>query len=556
VLGIVALVALAAALGLYLGLERTGPAGIPLAVLRAAAWGSVMVLLFDPGCRRVGGAAPPVVLLDRSLSMSDPLDTAGGGPRWRAALDSAHAIAGAGGRILAFGAEPAGLREGMRPDAPSTRLLPAWREATALGGPLVVVTDGEVDDARNLPADFLRTTRIVVLPRPARTDVGVAGFDLPPSLRAGDTATATVSLVAAGTAPSDTATLELLEGPRVVARERVAVGSQGEGGGSFGRELRFVPAPPAGERETRRYEARVRGVKDDGEPRDDARAQLAEVTRASTVALFSDSPDWDFRALVATLVATSGVPVSAFVHVADGPWRDARSLKPVPQRAVDEAARGAALVVVHGTPQGATPILALARHSVWRWTSARGAGAGAAGDWYVVPSEASSPLGAALAGVPADSLPPLETLGEAADDSTGWTALTVRLARRGRPRPSIVGSEVGGRRTVRFEGAGLWRWAGKGGVAAEAYRALVAAATDWLLVELPREGALLAARRDSLNRGLDELVPRPRTLASQPGRAIAAAGEPVPLRHVPWVYAAVLAVLMVEWIARRRRGMR
>jgi hypothetical protein len=105
-------------------------------------------------------------------------------------------------------------------------------------------------------------------------------------------------------------------------------------------------------------------------------------------------------------------------------------------------------------------------------------------------------------------------------------------------------------------GSGLWRWAGKGGVAASGYSALVAAVTNWLLEETPRGGTGLAARGDSLNRGLDELLPRPRTIASQPGSRAAVAGRREPLRREPWVYALALAALMVEWIGRRRKGLR
>lgn len=546
---VLALGAVGAALALYLVLERAGTAGLPLAVLRAVAWTALAALLVDPGCRRGPGALPPVVLLDHSLSMSDAGDTSGGA-RWRSAVDTARAIAGRGGRIIVFGTEPAPYRDGARPDAPATRLLPAWREAASFGGPVAVVSDGEVDDARDLPADFRRDARIVVLPRPARPDVGIAALDLPPALRAGDTVTATVTIVAAGVAPADTATVELVEGARVVARVRAAVG----GGGTLRRELRFVPAAVHGEREARRYEARLTGVRDDAEPRDDVRTAFAEVARGSTIALFSDSPDWDFRALAAALAKTSGVPVRAFVHVAAGPWREAGKLEPVPERAVDDAAREAALVVVHGTAAGGAAILALARRSVWSWTLGRGPAT--PGDWYVAPSGASSPLGAALAGVPPDSLPPLEAVWDGPPDSSAWTGLAAQLARRGRPRPVIVGREVGGRRTVFVLGSGLWRWAGKGGVAASGYSALVAAVTNWLLEETPRGGTGLAARGDSLNRGLDELLPRPRTIASQPGSRAAVAGRREPLRREPWVYALALAALMVEWIGRRRKGLR
>ncbi len=548
---LIGLVAAAAALAVYLLLERVGTAGIPLAVLRAVAWGSLAALLLDPGCRRTAPSAP-VVLLDHSFSMSDPGSAAGaGGARWRAALDTARAIAGRGGRILLFGAQPEALAPGAAPDAPATRLLPAWREAAALGGPVAVVTDGEVDDAQDLPPDFLRSARVVVLPRPERADVGVAGLDLSPALRAGDTATAVVVLVAAGTAPSDTASLDLLEGARVVARTKVALG----GGGSLRRELRFVPAPPpaGAEREVRRFVARVSGVRDDAEPRDDARETLAEVSRTGAITLLSDSPDWDFRTLAATLPLTAGVPVSAYVRVAPGaPWRDARSLKPVGRDAVEAAVRGASLVVVHGTAAGMAPLAALARHALWRWTAA---GDAVAGDWYVAPAETASPVGAALGGVPADSLPPLESLAERPADTAAWTALAARLSRRGRAWPAITGAEAGDRRVVRVAGSGLWRWASKGGVAAEAYRSLVAALTDWLLAQPAGAGQALAARRDSLNRGLDELLPRPRTLAGQPGARIEAEAEREPLRRSTWLYGVALGALVLEWAARRRRGM-
>lgn len=512
----VGLAALSAALALYLLVERVGVAGLPLALLRAVAWGALAALLVNPGCGRVVGLQPTVVLLDHSLSMSAPRDSAGGGARWRTALDTARALAGRGGRILLFGTEPVALGSGdaARPDAPATRLLPAWREAAALGGPVVVVTDGEVDDAASLPADFLRFARVLVLPRPLAPDVGVAALDLPEALRSGDTATATVVLAAARTAPADTATLELLDGSRVAARARAAVG----GGGTFRRELRFVPAPPpASEPETaRRFTARIVGVRDDSEPRDDARTAVAVVSRASTIALFSDSPDWDFRWLALTLRQTAGVPVSAYVRVAPGgPWRDADSLRPVSGAATVAAARGAALVVVHGTAEATAPLAALARHALWRWTEGRAAAE--AGDWYAAPTASASPVGGALAGVPLDSLPPLQALAPARPGAAEWTALSARLGRLGAARPVIVGADSGGRPVVRLLGWGLWRWASQGGVAAEGYRALVAALTNWSLAAAPGREPALAALRDSLNRGLDELLPGPARWARRPG---------------------------------------
>src|SRR5207249_3915336 len=74
-----------------------------LAALRAAALGALVLLLWNPSAARVAaGGAPPLVLLDASLSM------AGHGGRWRGALDTARALA-RGGIIWRFGERVAGF---------------------------------------------------------------------------------------------------------------------------------------------------------------------------------------------------------------------------------------------------------------------------------------------------------------------------------------------------------------------------------------------------------------------------------------------------------------
>lgn len=545
--GLVGLLAAGAALGLYLGVERVGLGGLGLAALRAAAWGLVAALLVNPGCRRAGPAGT-TVLLDHSLSMSDP---AGDG-RWRRAVDTARAIAGKSGRILLFGGEPAVFSDGAKPDAPASRLLPALREAAARGGPVAIVTDGALDDADALPSDLVRRARVVLLERPQAPDAGIAALDLPAALRAGDTATVLVDVIAANTRPADTVTVELREQGRRVAQARVAVGR----GGSFRRELSFVPAPPAGDREARRYEAVVSGLSGDAEPRDDRRASLAAVTRGSTVVILSDSPDWDSRWLASTLAATSGVPVQFYVRVSGGTWRDARSLRPVSEAAVEGAAARATLAVAHGSEDGVAAEARLARHSLWRWPTALRSATVSVGDWYVMAPEFASPVGGALAGVAVESLPPLEAVPDLRADSVEWTGLTAQLDRRGRARPVVQGVAAGGRRAAVLSAVGLWRWASKGGVAREAYRALVAALTDWLLEERAPEQAGLIAARDSLSRGVAEFLPRGPVIRAQPGLAVRSAGEPAPLRHVGWVYWAALVALVGEWIARRRMGLR
>jgi CBS domain-containing protein len=349
-------VALFGALVLYLGVERVGPAGVPMALLRALAWAGVAALLVDPGCR--GRPSAPVVLLDGSLSMTDP----SGAARWEAAVDTARRLA-AGGPVVLFGATPAPWREGARPAAATSRLLPALREALAHGGPVVVVTDGEVDDATALPPDAMRAVRIVLLTRPAVPDAGIAGVDLPEILVAGDTAVAQVAVVSTQAERADSATVELRENGRAAGRVRVALG-----GVAARATIRFVPSSATADRVIRRYEVRLSGWRRDGDPRDDTFETAAAVTREAGVVLLSESPDYDFRALARTLRSSHATPVRSFVRVTDGPWRDAATLAPVGDAAVRAAAR-ATLLVVHGPEAAVGRLAALGRHSVWRWST-------------------------------------------------------------------------------------------------------------------------------------------------------------------------------------------
>jgi hypothetical protein len=232
-------------------------------------------------------------------------------------------------------------------------------------------------------------------------------------------------------------------------------------------------------------------------------------------------------------------------------------MRPVSDAVIRLEAQGAALVVAHGTSDGVQANARLARRGVWQWNSVPRTGDGASGgDWYVVPPEFASPVGGALAGVPAESLPPLDMVLDLRSDSVEWTGLVAQLDRRGRSRPVVEGGVSGGRRTVMLGVSGLWRWASRGGVAAEGYRAFTAALTDWLLEERGGAPAGLLALRDSLAREGLEYLPRARTLTAQPGIATAGIGESEPLRWSPWMYVMALGALVVEWVLRRRRGLR
>ncbi len=119
-----------------------------LALLRATGFSALLLLLWNPitTLRRAGGRVDqPLVLLDASLSM------AGRGGRWREALDSARALA-RGGVIWRFGTQVAAFDSAPPADGAS-RLAPALTAAAARGGPIAVVTDGELEDVAGLAPD-------------------------------------------------------------------------------------------------------------------------------------------------------------------------------------------------------------------------------------------------------------------------------------------------------------------------------------------------------------------------------------------------------------------
>ncbi len=447
-----------------------------LALLRAAGLGALALLLWNPAASRLErGDAAPLVLLDASLSM------AGHGGRWRESVDTARALA-RGGVIWRFGARITAFDTAPPADGTS-RLAPALAAAAARGGPVIVVTDGEIADLTppDLPPDLARRAQLVVLPRPAFFDAFVASVEGPRHVAAGDTIRLRVSYGTAGNRPG--------KGERGRARAMLAVNLSGRrlmsrevtlpDSGIVSTELTLPPSPfpgslPAG---WSALEVRIDGVAGDSEPRDDARLFLLEVSPQPSVVLLASPPDWDTRFLARTLSDVARVPLRTFVAAEPGGgtrWRDAATLAAAPPSDVPRAVAGARLVIEAGdpaafarfAPEGAVLLWPLARRQE--------------GDWYVQPPP---PGPSPLAGIAWDSLPPATWLTELAPDSGATVAMTARLARRGSPRPAVVLEERAGARRAVIAVGGLYRWAFRGGASAEAYRSLVAGLTDWLLAE-------------------------------------------------------------------------
>jgi hypothetical protein len=452
-------------------MRRVTPA---LALLRATGVAALLLLLWNPvASRPLPDDVQPIVLLDASLSMT--------GDPWRAALDTARALAAARGALVwRFGTGVAGFDTSAPADGAS-RLAPALEAAAARGGEVIVVTDGAVDDVATIPPDLLRRPRVVVVPRPAFFDAFVARVEAQRRVSAHDTIRGRVSYGTAGTRDTGSgmrdALLTVSVGRRRLFSRSVALPDSGIVSTEITLPASRIPHPGWSV-----LEVRLDGV-GDAEPRDDARSLVVEVSPQPAAAIFASPPDWETRFLARTLGDVARIPVKAFVETEPGRWRDAATLAPVSTTDLGRAARGARLLVLGGDPERAGGGAGVGRTGpaaqlVWP------TGRGPAGDWYVERPPAS-PLAAALAGVVWDSLPPAIVAGDpprGERDGT-VTALTARLGRRGAARAIVTLDERDGRRRATVTASGLWRWAFRGGAAGEAYRSLVAALADWLLGE-------------------------------------------------------------------------
>jgi len=574
---------------------RSGGANLIAALLRVGAVTLLVALLLDAPSAR----ARPVstwAALDASLSMNRGDSTV-----WRAASDTIRRVGA--DSVFLFGDS---VRRGNSTGPPldlSTQLRPAVERALGAGHPLIVVTDGEIDDpdaARGLPAG----SRIVVLAHSVRRDLAVASIDVPRAVVSGDTIETRVGVVAgSGGARAGSLTIAL-EGKTIAtlpvdslapfAERTIVVRSklEGSGGPSI---LRAIVASPG-----------------DAEPRNDTASVAIDLSRAATAVFVSTSPDFDARYALAVLRGSLGIPTRGFFRVAPGEWRIEGALTPVGEAEVRQAVREAPVAIIHGDTAAFGPprSITLGPLALIVTTSTEG-------EWY--PSAApASPLAPALSGLVWDSLPPV---GIATNPPKGtWQGVEARRGRGDERKPILVGSDEP-RRVAIVAASGLWRWRFRGGVASDAFTALWGSIFDWLAAEradhraaVPDDRMLRAgdpvrwrrgsptdsvvsvalhqrgtSRVDSLTlrfggsasvvetqplapgiydattRGGSALLavnpsrewlPRPPRVPAGAVRGALSADVGPRLRTAGWAYALAILLLCVEWILRRKRGMR
>ncbi|HET8712251.1 MAG TPA: hypothetical protein VFM23_01055 [Gemmatimonadales bacterium] len=571
-------------------------------ILRAVAVLALILLLWNPASSRVlPSGDQPIVLLDASLSMSTGA--------WPAALDSARAYARRGAVVWRFGTGVAAF-DTTAPRDGATRLGPALEAAAARAGEVIVVTDGNIDDAPLIPPDLLRRPRVIVQPRATTFDAYIANVDGTRHVTRTDTIRLRVSYGAGGGGTgARNARLAVSVDGRQLASQPVTLPDSGLLETTITLPASRIPRPG-----WTVLEVRLDGVRD-SEPRDDMREFVVQVSLEPAAVIFASPPDYEARFLGRTLADVARIPVKVFVETEPGRWRDAATLAPVSSADLTRAATNARLIVSTGDPARARPFIGAARSARLEWATN-----GQTGDWYVERPPAS-PFTAALSGVVWDSLPPATAVVLAPDSAGATVALSARLARRGPARPILLLRQRDGTRRATITAAGLWRWAFRGGAAQEAYRSLVAATVDWLIgdggrgarervalesTEVPNglpvawqwtgsdEPRPLAVtlrgsdstitdtlRFDAAGRAVlllppgvyryslsagpeqgvvavetysDEWLPRAPSLTAQPGEAttrLASTG----LRDRWWLFVIAIGALATEWALRRRQGL-
>ncbi len=595
---LVVVLALALAAFTYLYLERLGRRGAVPLVCRAIAWSALGLLLLNLSCPVAAPPRRPLVLLDGSISQ-----TAAGG-RWREARDSAARW----GDVRLFGDERSGAD--TIPDRGRSLLAPALLAASAVDRPVIVVTDGELEDARDVPPDLLARTSVRVFPRAPQPDVAITGVKGPSRITSGDSLVLEADVQTVGAPAADSAVVALEDGARRLARRTIRLGAARAG------RVRLA-ASSAGLAPGDHVLQVVLVDQHDAEPRTDRRLHLLSIVPTPGIVVLAGPTDWDTRFLYRALKDVAQLPVRGYARIEAERWRSLQDLAVVGADQVRQAARRADVVVLKGNVGGITE--GAQARGVWRWPSEETTdGTPTPGDWYLM-SAGASPAADAFAGFPVDSFPPAMQLIELRNPPADWIALSAQDGRRGPQWPAVVGRDLGRTREVTVLADGLWRWAFRGGSSEQSYRAWVAATLSWLLagadsaqgVARPLRGVVPSGRPvmfewigpgaarpvpvqwtggragtdtlrfDGAGRAAvwlppgeyryklapggagtvaveqysEELLPRPVTVTSHEARA-APASATRSAREWPWLFALAVVGLAGEWVARRRLGLR
>ena len=279
--------------------RREGAGVLPLALLRLAAIALLVALLMDA---RVGPdrLPAPLVALDASESW-----TRGDTTRWPRAV--ADARRRGGDSLLVFGDSVRLAPEELLPADAGSSIGSVGEQAAAQGRPVLIVSDGE----SVIPASGLeslpRGSRVEVIEATPQVDLAIASVDAPRAIASGDTLRARVTLRGGGR-PTPPARLALAFQGSVVATTSVPAL---EAFAEHAVDLQFRTPAGDGPRLLRAIVA----ADGDGERRNDTLSVAVDVSPAAGAIWISSAPDLDSRAALGVLRGL-GVPTRGFLRVA------------------------------------------------------------------------------------------------------------------------------------------------------------------------------------------------------------------------------------------------
>lgn len=460
-----------------------------LALIRFGAILLVAAMVFGaPSAPRRPSA--PLVAVDASLSWlraggDDSATVRSLQNQWQQAVAN---VDGEGGDVVVFGDSLRDIDRGavgrLIPQDASSRIRGAVDRAAALGRPLVIITDGEIDDPEAI-ADAPLGSRVVRISadssRRARRDVGVADLTVPATATAGDTLRV-AALLTAGTAGSTEGTLLFLMDDSLVGRLPVPALA------ALASTRVSLSLPLSRGTRTAVLQAVVQ-VAGDVEPRNDTLSAAVEINDRPAVVFVSTAPDLDVREALVVLRGALALPTRAYLRIAPNMWREEGTFAPILEDEVRRRAASAGVLIVHGdttwggvSSTGTNRLNARAARALWSpappSATARPGETVRAAEWYVT-SAPLSPLSSALSAIPWDSLPPI-TLAGFPHGMT--TVLEAKLGRRGDARAAVALRDDSGMRTLVISGSGYAGWSMRGGRSAVAFGALWGAMFDWLAV--------------------------------------------------------------------------
>ena len=231
----------------------------------------------------------------------------------------------------------------IRPIDGASHARVAVDRASALGRALVLVTDGELDDADAL-ADAPQGSRVRVPMRTAKPDAAVGELVLPTSATGGDTIQVSTLVVAGGAGATDGQLQLLVDGVRVGAGAVAALAP-------YASTRVTIPfTVPRGAR-IAIVQAVLRST-GDVEARNDTLSASLEIGDKPPAVFISTAPDLDVREALTVLRGALQLPTRAYLRLAPGVWREEGSLAPIREDDVRARALAAGMLIVHGIQIG------------------------------------------------------------------------------------------------------------------------------------------------------------------------------------------------------------